>query len=252
VRSSRSVTFAEAERLPAGRAPSPRDLLSTLTEFRDLPLRAAAFPSLEEPDGQLKVLALAEPVEPSVKIAALAAALFDRDGKPAGGWVAQPADLERGTLIGAMTAPRGAYRLRVAAIDASGRAGTADYDVDVEVAQTGTLKISSLLLGLARGGFTPRLQFGAEPVVIGYVEMAGAPVGAALTAATLELADTANGPARITVPLTIEAGAAGRYVGKGALPIGTLPPGDYIARAIVGLEGHPPTRVLRTLRKVKP
>jgi len=248
VRSARSITFTEPER---GTAPSPRDMLSTLAEFRDLPLRAAAFPSLDEPDGQLRVVTVAEPVDPAVKFSAVSAALFDRDGKATTGWVAQAADLERSPVIGAIAVQPGAYRLRVAAIDTTGRSGTADYDVDVTLAQSGPLRISSLLLGLSRGGFTPRLQFGAEPVVIGYVELAGAPPGAAVTA-TLDLSDTVNGPARVAVPLAIEAGAAGRYVAKGALPIGALPPADYVARAVIGLEGHPPTRVVRTLRKVKP
>ena len=35
-----------------------------------------------------------------------------------------------------------------------------------------------------------------------------------------------------------------------AIPIGALPPGDYIVRAIVSLEGQPAGRVSRTLRKV--
>ena len=250
-RAPRSITFAEPERGTSRATPSPRDMLSTLAEFRDLPLRAAAFPSLEESGGQLRVLTIAEPADAAVKLSAVSAALFDRDGKAATGWVAQAADLERSPVVGAMTAPPGAYRLRVAAIDANGRSGTADYDVDVAPAQSGPLKISSLLLGLSRGGFTPRLQFATEPVVIGYLELAGAPAGAAVTA-TLDLADTLNGPARVSVPLTIEAGAQGRYVAKGALPIGALPPADYVARAVIGLEGHPPTRVVRTLRKVKP
>jgi hypothetical protein len=140
----------------------------------------------------------------------------------------------------------------VAAIDTTGRSGTADYEVDAALAATGPLKISSILLGLSRGGtFVPKLQFEAEPVVIGYVEMSGAPVGAKVTA-TLDLADAPNAPARIAVPLTIEAGASGRYVGKGALPIGALPPGDYIVRVMIGLDGHPMTRVVRTLRKAVP
>ena len=114
------------------------------------------------------------------------------------------------------------------------------------------MKISAILLGLSRGGaFVPRLQFTTEPVVIGYVEMAGAAPGAKVTA-TLELADAPNAPARLTAPLSIEAGASGRYVGKGALPIGALPPGDYVVRAIVALDEHPPTRVTRTLRKAIP
>jgi hypothetical protein len=251
VRGARTITFPETG--PNASRPStasPREMLSTLAEFRDLPLRAAAYPSFEEGNGQIRVLAIAEPVDPEAKFSALMAALFDRDGKSAGGWVAQASDLERPFVLGAMTAPPGAYRLRVAAIDAAGRGGTADYDVDVSLAQTGTLKLSAILLGLSRSGtFVPRLQFAAEPVVIGYVEMAGAPAGAKV-AATLELADSTNGPARVSVPLTIEPGASGRYVAKGALPIGALPPADYAVRAIIALDGHPPTRVVRTLRKV--
>jgi hypothetical protein len=35
----------------------------------------------------------------------------------------------------------------------------------------------------------------------------------------------------------------------GAVPIASLPPGDYIIRAIVSVDGRPVGRVLRTLRK---
>lgn len=250
VRSPRAIMFAEPDpRDSRSVAPSLRDMLATTSVFHDLPLRAGAYSSFEEGAGQIRVLALAEPVEPGVKLAALMAALFDRDGKGIASWVAQPADMERTPVIGAVTAPPGAYRLRVAAIDTTGRSGTADYDVDVELAQTGAMKISSVLLGLSRGGaFVPRLQFITEPVAIGYVEMTGAAPGAKVTA-TLELADEPNAPSRLSVPLTIEAGASGRYVAKGALPIGALPPGDYIVRAMIALDGHPPTRVIRTLRK---
>lgn len=250
VRAGKSIAFPETAARTSGA--SPREMLSTLDEFRDLPLRAAAYPTFEEPGGQIRVLTIAEPIEPSVKLSALSAALFDRQGKPAGGWVAQAADLERPFVIGAVNAPPGVYRLRVAAIDGSGRAGTADYDVDVSLAQTGTLKISSILLGLSReGSFVPRLQFIAEPVVIGYVEMSGAAAGAKVTA-TLELADAPNAAARMVVPLRIEPGTSGRYVAKAALAIGALPAGDYTVRAMVALDDHPPTRVIRTLRKAIP
>jgi hypothetical protein len=248
VRSSRAITFLEPERGTRPTSPSPRDMLSTTAEFRDLPLRAAGYSSFEEAGGLIRILTLAEPVEPNVKFAALMAAVFDRDGKGIGSWSAETADLERSPVFGAIAAPPGAYRLRVAAIDTTGRAGAADYDLEVDLARSGPLKISALLLGLARGTFQPRLQFTNEPVAIGYVELSGAAPGAKLTA-TLELADSPNGPARVTVPLTIEPGAGGRYVAKGALPIGALLPGDYIVRAMVGLDGHPMTRVVRTLRK---
>ena len=253
VRAPRTIGFpAFATSGPKPGAPSPREMISSRAVFRDLPLRAAAFTSGEEPDGRIRVIVLAEPADGAAKLSSVIAAVFDRDGKPGGSWVAQPQDLERAPVVGAMFAPAGNYRLRVAAIDASGRSGTADYDVTLGVARSGSLKVSGLLLGLARAGaFMPRLQFASEPVAIGYLEMSGAPAGAAVSA-TLELADEPNGPARVTVPLTITSTEPERYVAKGALPIGALPPGDYVVRAIVGLEGHPPTRVERTLRKVAP
>jgi hypothetical protein len=112
----------------------------------------------------------------------------------------------------------------------------------------GQLKLSSLLLGLSRdGGFIPKMQFAAEPVALAYLEIYGGIPGMPLIAA-LELATTLNGPAIVTVPLAIKF-ADSRYLATGAVPIGALPPGDYAVRAIVGVEGQPAGRVVRTLRK---
>jgi hypothetical protein len=35
------------------------------------------------------------------------------------------------------------------------------------------------------------------------------------------------------------------------IPVGLLDPGDYVIRAIVGMEGQPEGRVVRTLRKTR-
>ncbi|MGB2714932.1 MAG: hypothetical protein WBC51_12180 [Vicinamibacterales bacterium] len=252
VRSRPAIAFAKdgksSSRLST---PSPREMIRVATVFHDLPLRATAYASPESDAGKLRIITIAEPVEPGVRLASLVAALFGRDGKLVSNWVATAADLARSPVVGAMAGEPGAYRLRVAAIDSQGRSGTVDYEFDAEIAQTGSLKLSSLVLGLSRdGGFVPRLQFTDEPVALGYVEMQGAAPGAQVTAA-LELAATLNGPAVLTVPLSIQPLKENRYMATGALPIGTLAPGDYIARAVIGLEGRPATRVVRTLRKVK-
>jgi len=56
-------------------------MLSVSTVFRDLPLRASGYAALE-PDGRtLRVITIAEPVDPAAKLGSLVAALFDRDGK---------------------------------------------------------------------------------------------------------------------------------------------------------------------------
>ena len=251
VRTRNHITFAKPE--PAfGRItdPSPREMLSTTAVFRDLPLRGAGFTAFGGDGDALRIVTLLEPVEPDVKITSLLAAIFNDEGRSVSHWAATPEELQRSPIIGAMPAQPGSYRLRVAAIDGTGRAGTVDYNVNAENVRTGPLKLSSLLLGLSRGGtFVPRLQFTTEPVAIGYLEMYGAAAGAKVTA-TLEVASTLNGPALISpVRLAIEAAGKDRYVAKGAVPIGALPAGDYSVRAIVGLEGHPMTRVVQTLRK---
>lgn len=41
-----------------------------------------------------------------------------------------------------------------------------------------------------------------------------------------------------------------RVVATGTVPIGTLPPGDYVVRGVIRLEDGTTGRVMRTLRKV--
>ena len=229
--------------------PSLRDMMMTTRIFRDLPLRAGAFSAL--PDGdKIRVVIIAEPADTGSKLEAAVAGLYDPDGKLVAQWTATAEELQRPTVMGAVSVPPGGYRVRVAAIDSQGRAGTADHEVVAEVVQSGPLSLSSLVLGLSRqGGFLPRLQFGDEPLALAYVEMAGAPAGARVNAA-LEISQTLNGPALVTVPLAFDTAGENRYQAIGPVPIGALPPGDYVARAVVGLEGYPLTRVVRTVRKV--
>jgi hypothetical protein len=250
VRSQPHVTFARPDPILARYAnPSIRDLVSTPIVFRDLPLRAVAFPALGIGNDEVRVVALAEPAEPATTLESLAAVLVDRDNRVAAQWVATAEQLAERPVRGAMSVPPGAYRMRVAAIDATGRAGTADYEVTAEVHRSGSLRLSSLVMGLSReGGFVPRLQFSNEPAVIGYVELEGPPSGTRVVA-TLELAESMNGPSLVVVPLTIAGAGGNRYVASGTLPLGAVPPGDYVARAVIGLEGQPVSRVVRTVRK---
>ena len=250
VRTRPHITFAKPEpTLGRTTEPSPREMLSTTEVFRDLPLRAAGFVAFDADGSALRIVTLAEPVEPEVKIASLLAAIFNADGRSVSHWAATTEELQRRPIIGAMPTAPGAFRLRVAAIDTTGRAGTVDYDVSAESVRTGPLRLSSLLLGLSRDGrFMPQLQFTTEPVAIGYVELYGAAAGSKVTA-TLEVASTLNGPPLAAVPLVIETAGKDRYIARGAVPIGALSPGEYSIRAIIGLEGHPMTRVVQTLRK---
>ena len=219
VRSHPRITFTADPSTAKVAQPSLRDMLTTLRVFRDLPLRAAGFPALTSEGQNIRIVTLAEAVEPDVKLASMGAALFNPDGKLTAQWIATPEELQRTPVVGAMSAPAGGYRLRVAAIDSSGRSGAADYEVTAEIAQSGPLKLSSLVLGLSRaGGFSPRLQFTTEPLAIAYIELEGAPAGARLSAA-LEVSQSMNGPALVTVPLTIGNTGNNRYSATGSVPL---------------------------------
>jgi hypothetical protein len=250
VRSQPQITFAKPGQGGTSLVePSLRDMLSTNVIFRDMPLRAAGFPALAAEGDNVRIVTVAEPVETGVKLESLGAVLFDRDGKVTAQWLATADELKRAPVMAAMSAPPGLYRLRVAALDSTGRSGTADFEVEAEIVRTGPLKLSSLILGLLRDGkFEPKLQFTTEPLAIAYLELEGAAPGAKVSAA-VEVAQTLNGPAVVSVPLVVQPSGDNRFAAMGSVAVGALPPGDYIVRAIVGTEGHPPTRVVRTMRK---
>jgi hypothetical protein len=71
-------------------------------------------------------------------------------------------------------------------------------------------------------------------------------------AATLEVAREAEGPPLVTVPLALKRADDARVIATGAVPIGALPPGDYVVRGVIALEDGTKGRVTRTLRKVPP
>ena len=249
VRALPTITLATDPATSKLSRPSLRDMMSTPRIFRDLPLRAGAFSAFAGEGDKIRVVILAEPADPGVKLESAVAGLYDPDGRLVAQWTATPEELQRPTVMGAVNVPPGGYRVRVAAIDSTGRAGTADDEVVAEVAQSGPLKLSSLVFGLSRQNtFLPRLLFTNEPLALAYVELEGAPSGARVNAA-LEISQTLNGPAVVSVPLAIDSTGENRYRAMGSVPIGALPPGDYVARAVIGLEGHPLTRVVRTIRK---
>src|SRR5262249_5114164 len=152
-------------------ATRPEALVGDTRIYTELPIRVAAYCARNPSDGQVKIVAIAEPADPSVNITSAAAGLYVQRGRLASQWVASPGDLGNANIKIAMLAPAGGYRLRVAVTDSGGRRGTADYDVSAELMPAGPLKLSSIILGLSRGGdFVPKLQFGHEPVALALFE----------------------------------------------------------------------------------
>jgi hypothetical protein len=220
-------------------------------DYRDLPLRATAS-SFRNANGTINVIAVWEPTDPTVKVMTAYAALIDDAGAAREIWPGQAEPLSTWPTALGLTVKPGNYRLRIAAIDSNGRQGSVDYQMVAELPQAGPLQISGLLLGLQPGGkFSPRLQFSTEPEAIAYLELYGATEGTRV-AAYVEVANTTDGKAFLTLPGTFAAtGEDGKYGVTAKIPLANLAAGDYVVRAIVGTATGPAKRVVRTLHKSK-
>ena len=246
VRVRPEITFAERRRGEAAPRLALSDLLRSRVASPDLPLRTAGF-TVRQPDGRLRVGVVVELAEPGVSLASAGAVLVEADSRVVAQWFASD-PLER-PLLGAMVVRPGTYRLRVVAIDSAGRIGAAEAVVNAGLTTAGPLSLGSMLLGLSREqGFEPRLQFAEEPTAIASFDIYGGTAGMPISAA-LEVARDPDGPALLSLPLTLARAGETRVVATGAVPIGALPPGDYVVRGIIRLEDGTTGRVSRTLRK---
>ena len=239
------IAFAQTKRA-AGARLTVSDLLTSAEAVTALGLRAGGF-TVRDPDGKLRVGVLIEPEDGATALSAAGAILIEESGRVVAHWNAR--DATEHPLLGAMTAPEGAYRLRVAAIDASGRPGVAETDIDAGLTQVGSLSLGSLLLSASHAGTTTlQLQFGSEPTARAAFDLYGGAEGQRLSA-LLEVSRDLDGPAIAKLPLTLSRADDTRVVAMGTIPLGALQPGDYVVRGIIRLEDGTTGRVVRTLRK---
>lgn len=226
------------------------ELVRSGRSFHDLPLRATSSLARAK-DNSVNVITVFDTSDPAAKLTSAAAALFDAEGRGVAYWTSKPEDLKGPLAVVGMMVPKGRYRLRIAAIDTSGRYGVIDDTVMAELIQAGSLTMSGLSLGISRSaGFQPRLQFSTEASALAHLELyggvAGTPVGA-----VFEVSETTDGAPLFRVPGAISPTSdEDRFTVTGAIPVGMLPPGSYVIRAIVGVQGQASGRVLRTLHKI--
>jgi VWFA-related protein len=235
-------------------ARTPVETLRDTNAYRDLPIRTTSVVSrrLADPNHRLMVIAMAEPIDAGTRIVSAAAALYDQTGKQAAAWVSRPEDLITPPVRGGLLVAPGTYRLRIAAADAAGHLGAVDSEVTVQLTTAGPLSMSSLAIGVsdASGDFKPRFELGpSDSTAAAFFELYGGRTNMQLGAA-VEVAAAAGGPALVSAkPRWNSTSEPDRFTATTQLPIASLPPGDYVVRAILGVEGQPEGRILRTLRK---
>lgn len=248
-RSDYAVSKAVAR--PGAKSMTPREMVGTTAAFTDLQMRVTSMAQRGQA-GKVQVVAMVEPLDPSTKFTAMTGVLVP----PGGAKAAFARSMEEKDLIGrpvvvGMLVDPGKYRLRIAATDANGKAGAVDLDVDAQLTQAGPLQISQIMLLSPRGeSYAPQLQFKDEAEIAALIELYG-PVATSKVGAKIEIAATADGKALVDGVV----GGSGtnepdKFQLNGKLAIGALPPGDYIVRAVVQVEGQPEGRVTKTLRKL--
>lgn len=227
---------------------TPKEMIATMAPFTDLQLRAMAYVSRGQGE-KMNMLVFAEPVDPTVKIAAMRIGYFDQANKGASTDAPQVATYP--IAMGPLPLDAGRYRVRVAATDTSGKSGAVDVTVNAALTPAGPLKLGSLLLGApTEKGMSPRVQFSSEEKIIAYLEMFGQITGG--ISVKFELAKSDSGPAITTLQATGGGPTSepDKFQINGEMPIAKLEPGDYVLRAVVQMEGQPEGKVLRTFRKI--
>lgn len=231
------------------------DLIKQARVFRDLPLRITGHSFRDDAADRVKLAVTLDSPETTATLSSAMVAAFDAQGRLVTGIEMSSEALTRRPVVASISVPPGAYRLRIAAIESTGRAGSAEALLDAGLTPVGPLRVSSLMVGLSRGGdFVPAMEFLNEPTAFGMLELYGTTAGiASPTRVVFEIATTAAGPALLTMPGLVEMTPdATRAVVTTVLPIGQLAPGDYVVRATITPDGFPAGRVLRVLRKRSP
>lgn len=237
-------------RADRGNALTPQNMLLAAEVQRGFGLRALVVASRNDGDAKntAKLVVLAEPIDPAVKLNAAAAGVVDQTGKRIAQWTAKPEELQRSPMAGALVVPAGLYRVRVAAVDTLGRPATVDYDLNTELTSAGVAQMGGLLVGSGGTGFMPQLKFTTEAEVIVYFELYGRPTGA--FGALVDIAATADGPALVEAqPTAAATPVADKFMFTAKLPIVSLKLGDYVIRAKLAFAGQPTGVLSRTIRK---
>ena len=265
----------EVRARPEFSAPAPKiktveatlaDTIKSPLVATEIRLKATTYTLRERDSQKLRIIIGAEiaRARDTAGRLALAFGLFDSQGRLVASQVETDVSTHSNPRTGAhqyftsatADAP-GIYTLRVAVVDDLRRRGSVEHTFDAHLTTVGPLRTGDLLL--AETGADPGGQ--AEPVVSAdytgpalhtvlelYSDSADALKNASVA---FEVADGDNAAA-----INVVAGAAaphfeakpnGRTL-QAAVPIGLLPPGDYVVRAVITTGGRKVGQVLRPFR----
>jgi VWFA-related protein len=162
-------------------------------------------------------------------------------------------------VSGALVAS-GLYTLKVAVVDDAGRRGSVERAVTAQLGSLGQLQVTDLLIAdnsePGTAGLVPTVdaRFTGDELH-GYLELFSDVPGPLQNAkVAIEVAESPTSTAITSVPVSLQAAGTenNHRVGEAGVPIALLPQGDYVARAVVAIDGNRVGQVLRPFKIVRP
>jgi len=157
--------------------------------------------------------------------------------------------------VGAAMTPPGTYTLKVAVVDESGRRGSVERTFPARINGFGQLHVTDLLIAddsvEGADGLPPAVAADfAGNELHGYVELfSDVPEQLRNASVVIEVAQDEASRALDSAPARLQqAPDDRRRVAQASVPIALLPPGEYVARAVVAVGGRTVGQVVRPFR----
>lgn len=236
--------------MPAAAAPARGAALTSLlrnpSPATELPMRMATYTYAEPGGNRVRVVISAETGDrETASTVSLGFVLIG-----AGGVIAATAshDAADGRHSFSAVVPAGVYTVRAAALDEAGREGSVERVFRAEPIGDRGLRIGDLMLALPAppgAPLAPVVDRVSSASLIAYLELQAAAGAALPDAVRVHVARAASDAPLVTATAELSIRPGGWASARAALPIGSLPPGPYVARAEIVVAGEIAGRVRR-------
>lgn len=257
-----SAAAAAAAALPASE--QIKNLLVAPLPTAGLPMRVATYSVTNATDSRVRVIVSAEIGEAATEGAEWPVGLLviDKDDTIVID-SASPMKLEPATrrtksprlLLTSMLLEPGEYTLRLAAVGSDGASGSVHHTIDARLAPLAgdSIRASDLILtSEIADGDAPRpipssVIFSETMAAV--LELTGTdPQRLGASKVTLQVAESDSSPALVSADAQVLPRATGQRAFVANLKLAVLPPGEYVARAVVTMPGQPETTITRSFR----
>ena len=236
------------------------EVLKSPLPVRGLPMRVASYSTVEGSGSKVRVVITAEVGDPASAPAEwpVGIIVLDKNDKIVvnRGGVSTLAPASKGAetprlVLTSLALDPGEYTLRIAAVDDTGRGGSVHHSINARLNKgPNGINTSDLMLVPQPpvAGELPRPRPTTvidSETVSAMLELTGADQGLlGKTKVTLQISDAENGNALVNVEARqVARGNVRAFAAQ--MRLGVLPPGEYVARAIIAPPGAPEMRLTR-------